>query len=264
MHARRSRVFIVVVIGFIGVATAWWAVPRAPGAYWSWRSSNPVRRGIDKAKALGCFQCHGQLGAIGLRDPGTIDGEVPPWGGGTWMMFVRDEQDIRDFILDGRLQRKKKTESSDSASSTAIRMPAYRAVVDSGDVNDLIAAYKVLAGMHLPPETSPSQQGLEIAQHWGCFSCHGPGGSGGYPNPGSFTGFIPGWYGADFADLVRDRDEFDSWLQRGEIPRLTNHPIAPYFLKRQRIRMPEYANLTPADRDALWAYIQWLADSERD
>lgn len=244
---------VVMASGFV----AWSLLPRAPGIYWTWRSSNPVRRGIEKARVLGCFQCHGELGTSGLPDPGVTGAEVPPWTGGTWMMYVKDEQDIREFILDGHLQRKKLQES-DAPAATAIRMPAYRRVVRSTDVDDLVAAYKVLAGMVRPPADSAAFKGQELARRWSCFSCHGPAGAGGYPNPASFTGFIPGWHGPDFEDLVRGRGEFDAWLKTGAIPRLTRHPIAPFFLKRQRIRMPAYANLTSEERDALWEYVQWL------
>jgi hypothetical protein len=198
------------------------------------------------------------MGTGGLPDPGVDDGEVPPWSGGAWMMYVKDEQDVREFILDGRLERRRDPESSEPRAAPAIRMPAYRGLVRAGEVDDLIAAYKVLSGMIQPPVDSAARKGQEIARGWGCFACHGAAGSGGYPNPGSFTGFIPGWYGADFEDMVQNRDEFDGWVRQGVIPRLVRHPVAPYFLKRQRIRMPAYTSLSNDELDALWEYVHWL------
>ena len=126
---------------------------------------------------------------------------------------------------------------------------------------DLVAAYKVLSGMSAPAEDSPAGRGYQTARTWGCFSCHGPGGSGGLPNPGSFTGFIPGWYGADFRDMVRGREEFTSWIRDGAIPRLTRNPLALYFMRRQRIRMPRYRSLQSDAVQDLWSYVRWLEDT---
>ena len=89
-----------------------------------------------------------------------------------------------------------------------------------------------------------------------------PGGSGGFPNPGSFAGFVPGWYGADFKDLVRDRSEFDGWVRTGTSQRLAKNRAAVYFMSRQKIGMPDYRTFTDADLDALWSYTRWLAGTE--
>jgi hypothetical protein len=113
--------------------------------------------------------------------------------------------------------------------------------------------------MSRPAAGTGAARGLEVAQRWRCFSCHGPAAAGGLSNPGSFAGFIPGWYGADFADLVRDRGEFDAWIREGQIPRLAQHPIASFFVRRQKLQMPTYKDLTAEDLDALWAYAGWLA-----
>lgn len=256
--SRKQKVLITCVVLVIIAACV---ARRAPGAYWSWRSSNPVRRGVQKARALGCFHCHGELGSAGLPDPGTPGDEVPPWTGGTWMMYVKDDADVREFILDGRRHSQ---ESGDIASSGhEIRMPAYREVISASDVDDLVAAYAVLSGMSLPAADSSARKGYELARTWNCFACHGPGGSGGLDNPRSFTGFVPGWYGADFHDLVRDRAEFDEWLTRGQSRRLAENRVAAWFFGRQRIRMPRYTSLSAAERDALWEYTRWLDPNSR-
>jgi hypothetical protein len=117
----------------------------------------------------------------------------------------------------------------------------------------------ILSEMAAPPADSPAQRGYQTAKTWGCFSCHGAGASGGLPNPGSLTGFVPGWYGDDFKDLVRGRQEFDSWIRDGGIPRLAKNPLAARFIRRQRIQMPRYRNLDPEPLDQLWAYAGWLA-----
>jgi hypothetical protein len=33
---------------------------------------------------------------------GTTEGEIPAWDGGMAMMYVKDEKEIREWILDGR------------------------------------------------------------------------------------------------------------------------------------------------------------------
>jgi len=235
--------------------------PAVVRLYWSAHSANPVRRGVARAVELGCFECHADRGSSGIPDPGLEDQEVPAWSGMVWMMYVDDEEEIREFILDG-VSRKRAASPSARAEreAAAIRMPAYRDVLRGGDLDDLTAAFLVLSGMSRPPRRTPEARGFDLAREWRCFSCHGAGGSGGLANPGSFAGFIPGWYGADFDDLVRDRGEFDAWIREGAIPRLTSGRIAPYFARRQRVQMPAYRDLTEQDLDALWAYASWLEE----
>ena len=94
----------------------------------------------------------------------------------------------------------------------------------------------------------------------GCFDCHGDMGIGGMPNPGSLKGYIPGFGGADFDELVRSDDELRGWIADGGIPRLRDDRLASYFIERQRIQMPAFKDhLEPDDVDALVAYVRWIA-----
>ena len=269
MTKRRKQVWILALAAVATILVA--LSPRVVRSYWSVRSSNPVRRGVALATELGCFSCHGELGRSGLPDPGQRDAEVPIWTGGMWMMYVESDEEIRNYILYGHRGRpnEKSPEHVDSDSHAhthdsatqgepEIHMPAYEGVVDSAALEDLVATFKVLSGMSLPPTDSPERRGYELARSWGCFSCHGPAGSGGRQNPASFAGFIPGWYGADFQDLVRNREEFDTWIREGSIPRLAENPVAAFFMRRQRVLMPRYMNLSVRDLDGLWAYVGWL------
>lgn len=224
-------------------------------AYWSAKSTNPVRRGFQRATELGCFSCHGELGRGGVADPGGVDREVPSWDGGTWMMYVENDEQIREIILEGSTPRQTMQGGAE------IAMPAYAAVLGGTDVEDLVASFKALSGMQLPESGTPARRGYDVMRKWNCDACHAPAGSGGLPNPGSFTGFIPGWYGADFEELVQDRQEFDRWIREGSTPRLSEHPIAGFFMRRQRISMPAYRNLDRSELDDLWAYSRWLAET---
>ena len=254
MKSRWLRALIVaVVVAVLLFALGPWLV----GAWWRYRSANPVRRGVQLARELGCFSCHGNLGEAGIVDPGHIEEGVPGWGGGVWMMYVESDEEIRQYILDGSLPGS----SSATRPPAAMKMPAYRDVVSATELDDLVAAFKVLAGMRKPPAGSAARRGYEQARRWDCFSCHGPAGSGGLPNPGSFTGFIPGWYGADFTDMVRNRAEFDAWIRAGAIDRLAGHFMASRYLRSQRVGMPAYEQMTTPELDELWAYTQWLHET---
>jgi mono/diheme cytochrome c family protein len=225
---------------------------------WRVRSSNPVRRGLEVATRAGCFSCHGPMGASGVPDP-SLGEEVPPWSGGVFMMYVKSDDEVREYVLDGVSRRRAQSEPAKaSRERAAIRMPAFRDTLSSREVEDVVAAFLVLSGMKRPEEGTQEARGLEVAEKYRCFSCHAPGGSGGRPNPGSFTGFVPGWYGADFRDLVRDRNEFVAWVREGKLARLSENPLARRFIRRQRLQMPGYSAMSDDDLGALWAYTSWL------
>jgi mono/diheme cytochrome c family protein len=254
----------VLIAGCVVAAIAATAALALPGArlYWRVRASNPVRRGATLSRGLGCFSCHGDLGRSGVPDPSGAGKQVPGWAGGLWMMYVKDDDEIREFILDGVSRRRAASSSAqEERRAAAISMPSYRGVVSSRDVDDLVASFGVLSGIKSPADDSPERRGYQLAESRECFSCHGPGGSGGLPNPRSFTGFVPGWYGADFRDLVRDREEFEKWVREGSIPRLAGNPIASVFMRSQRLKMPGYRGLTAAELDDLWSYVSWLGQT---
>ncbi len=248
---------VLLLLGILAVAIAA-ASPWIVAGYWRVRSDNTIRRGIARVQELGCFSCHGELGRSGIPIPGSDEG-VPQWSGSVWMMYVKNDEDIRRYIVEGSPRKAHHDHNHDTV---AVSMPAYGNVINERDLADLVATFKVLAGMVAPDRGTPARAGYNLARQWKCFSCHGPAGSGGLSNPGSLTGFIPGWYGADFRDLVRDRDEFDTWIREGAIPRLSGHPIASFFLDRQMLPMPAYRELTQDELDNLWAYAQWLKDTD--
>lgn len=259
--ARRRAALVAFFVSLAALAAASPALVRGG---WAIRASNPVRRGVRLAGELGCFSCHGPAGSAGLPDPGLGGQTVPEWGGMVWMMYVSSDDEVREYILDG-VSRKRAASASarEERARAAVRMPAYRDVLDGRDLEDLVAAFRALSGMGRPPSDSPEGRGHDLARRLGCFACHGAAASGGLPNPGSFAGFIPGWYGPDFRDLVRGREEFDAWLREGRIARLERSRLASYFTSRQKLRMPAYAGLTAGELEALWAYAGWLDRENR-
>jgi mono/diheme cytochrome c family protein len=218
-------------------------------------------RGRALAIELGCFNCHGPGGTGGVPNPGSEYENVPSFHQGTIMMFAKNDQDLREYILDGAPHSKLGTNSYEQKmSAQAMRMPAYRNVVNEDQVDDMIAYLRSVSELLYPPAGS-AEDGAELAYEMGCFSCHGAMGSGGLANPGSLKGYIPGFYGPDFAELVRDDTELRSWIEEGGIPRLNDDPLATFFIERQRIQMPAYKeHLSTEQVDELVAYIRWLAD----
>ncbi|MFQ5718213.1 MAG: c-type cytochrome [Acidobacteriota bacterium] len=257
MSRTRKRVITWALAAALVLTGAARSAPGLVRGWWAWHASNPVRRGVARAEQLGCFGCHGWQGAAGIADPGEYSRGVPAWSGDDWTIYVMDTRDVRDFILDGHTGDASSPDADQELAGT-IRMPAYRDVLSGTDLEDLVAAFTVLSGMRRPVAGSAARRGLDLAVTWDCLACHGAAGSGGLPNPGSFTGFIPGWYGPDFSDLVRSRDEFETWIRQGSIPRLSGQAVARYFLARQRISMPPYPRFTSEQIDDLWSYAAWL------
>lgn len=252
-RASRRLVALLVVLG----AAALGALP-ALRAYWWRRESNPVRRGAEIAARVGCLSCHGPHGTKGLPDPVTKD-EVPTWDGGMPMMYVHDVQEVREYVLDGVSKRRAANpKAAADRQRAAIRMPGYRDVLAPREVDDVIA-YFMAASQMAPIADETVARGRSLVRHTRCEACHGLEGSGGVRNPGSLKGYVPGWLGPDFLELVRDDRELAQWILDGRVDRLLASRLARHFLSGQRLRMPPYrAAFTPEDTAAIVAYIRWL------
>jgi mono/diheme cytochrome c family protein len=222
--------------------------------------ASAVQRGREIAARLGCFTCHGPGGRGGVPNPGSKTDEVPSFHEGTLMMYAHDDQDLREYILDGAPAKKRaRPEYQAEMAAAAIRMPAYRGFVSDAEVEELVVYLRAASDL-LEPADEPALRGAELASANGCFACHGELGGGGIPNPGSLKGYIPGFGGPDYEELVRSDDELRGWIADGGIPRLREDPVAAFFLERQRIQMPAYkAHLKPEEIDALVAYVRWIA-----
>jgi len=231
------------------------AVAAFGGARLFWRRAvvdTPVQRGAILAERMGCFGCHGPGGGQPIANPGAKGEEVPAWTGGTWMMWNRDERDLRSWIVRGR------RDHPGPDAGALIPMPAYGERLKSGEIDDLVAF--VAAASHFGAiDDERAAAGHETAYRLGCFGCHGPEGRGLVMNPGSFKGYIPPWDGADFADLVRDDAELRQWIENGVCKRLHDNPLARRFLDAQAIAMPAYRGLVSEDDlQGLAAYVKWV------
>ncbi len=223
----------------------------------------PAERGYRVAIRAGCFDCHGPDGTGGVKNPGSKDGEVPGFSGGTPMMWAKSEDELREYILDGAPARKRQDpRHKQQEEAQLLAMPAYRGSLRTRDIDDLIAYVRAVSGLVVPTDEL-ARQGQDLAYRLGCFHCHGPMGAGGSQNPGSLKGYIPGWWGADFRELVHNDNELRGWIRDGEIQRLRDHPIAKHFINWQRVSMPAFKDfITDQQLQALMRYVRWVNDGE--
>lgn len=221
------------------------------------------QRGYQVAARSGCFACHGVNGGGGVKNPGSEDGEVPGFAGGTPMMWAKSEAELREYVLDGAPARKRgDPRYRERMEAQLLAMPAYRGHLSEAEVDDLIAYVRAVSGLVVPSDPVAAR-GNELAYRFACFNCHGPMGAGGVENPGSFKGYVPGWWGKDYRDLVRNDDELRGWIVDGQIPRLGDNFVARHFLGSQRVSMPAYRDFLKEDElQALMAYVRWVHDGD--
>lgn len=213
----------------------------------------PVWKGREIALKYGCFNCHGFEGYGNVKNPGYRYSEVPSWQGETAMMFILNEEELKEWILYGKPRRLK-----DVNYGGVIKMPAYENIISENELKNLISYLKAVMGL-IKIDNDAAKAGYEVAKKSGCFGCHGPYGMGGMPNKGSFKGYIPGWDGEDFKLLVENEDELKEWILYGEINRLEKNIIAGKFLRRQVVKMPAYKDILSKDEiNYLVSYIRWL------
>ena len=262
---RRPRLWVrsehgrVRITGLVTLALLLWlALPLARRVVLRPEASQPLR-GREVALRLGCFACHGAEGRGGVGNPGSRRETIPAFTGSTLMMYVHDDAEIRQYVRDGRPDKlADDPEYRASIEAQAIRMPAYRDLATPAEIDELVAYIRQISGMIVPP-AEPAASGVDVAQRMGCFGCHGPLGMGGRDNPRSLKGYIPGFLGEDFRDLVRDDAELREWIRRGKLERIERHWIGGWFARRQQIQMPAYeGRLTDADTEALVALIHWI------
>ncbi len=262
-HSKLGPTVVLVIVALVGVGAL------AASAYVRRPRPTPAMRGLALAQTLGCFACHGPGGTGGVPNPGSEDVEVPAWDGGTSMMFVHNEQEIREWIFDGVPKRLAKSEPGGpppasgetfqeaETDSPTVDMPAFRGFISDDDLENLVAYYKAVAVFDRIPEAAKT--GFDVARRSGCFGCHGPGGRVGSVNPRSLKGYIPPWQGQDFAELVKNDAELREWILKGRIARFESNPVARFFTRRQVIHMPAYEDiLKEGEVDELAGYIDWL------
>lgn len=282
--AGRARISALTVAAIaLGGLAAWGFLARVRSPHLT-----PEQRGYALAEQLGCQGCHGPGGTGGVPNPGSSEGEIPAWVGGTAMMYIQKESEIREWIMDGKPWRLVLQDSLAARHRAAdeekhlrdsfpkpgevrlrprplegpkppLHMPAFRNVINEAQLADLIAYYKAVAAFD--PMPADVHEGYRAARSLGCFGCHGPGGLIGANNPRSFKGYIPPWRGPDFKDLVHNDKELHGWILDGGIPRLDQNRAARFFTSRQVIHMPAFRGVVAdSTLTSIVTYIHWLSD----
>jgi len=229
----------------------------AARARWQAAAGGQVQRGQRVAERMGCFGCHGPGGTGGIPDPGSKAGDVPPWVGGSWMMYNREPADVRAWILDGHPPGRR------PEAGALIEMPAFRFRMSDAELADL-TVYVLTVSQFGDPADPRATAGRDAALRFGCFGCHGPEGRGLVADPGSLKGYVPAWDGADYAELVHGDDELRQWVWQGITDRFRANPVARRFVEREAIKMPAFGkSLAPGELDALTAYIHWVRQHPR-
>jgi cytochrome c553 len=182
---------------------------------------------------------------------------VPRFGAGNAMMYAEGEEEIEEYIRYGApLAWQADPEVAERLASQRIRMPAYEGRLDDGEIADLTLWTSLVEGVSAPGGAE-AEAGRVLARKHGCLACHGEEGAGGLPNPGSLGGFIPGFLGRNFEDLVSDETEFREWVRTGTLERLEKKVWVRHFWQRQAIAMPAYGEaLDDEELAQLWTWIQ--------
>jgi len=162
-----------------------------------------ARRGRDVAEKAGCFGCHGNDGKGGFPNPRSFKGYIPPFNGDDYARLVLDEHELREWILDGSIER---FESNPLASffigRATIRMPGYRDVLTDTEIEDIITYINWLrdedrkvqsywVAPDAPVDEKRLARGAFLYEHTGCVNCHEVVGVGGLSNPNAAGGEVP-------------------------------------------------------------------------
>lgn len=252
MSRSRRLVWLLVAIVVTVLLAAPFALRRL---LWQWEQ-NPLLRGRELAQEIGCVVCHFPYRGQEIPNPGSRWATVPRFEAGNAMMYVESKREIEEFIRYGApISSLGSVETSARLAGQRIRMPAYDGRLPDDAIEQLTIWAAVVEGVDVAGDELAAH-GRQLGRELGCISCHGLEGAGGRPNPGSLGGFVPGFLGANFDDLVKDREEFDEWIGTGRLQRLSANPLVRRAWRRQAVKMPAYDDLSESDLDALWAWVE--------
>lgn len=106
------------------------------------------------------------------------------------------------------------------------------------------------------PRTTDAFRGRLAFAKYGCDGCHGPGGSGGVPNPQSRERDIPGFVGGTAMMYVESVAEIREWILDGRPARLDESPAGGNAL----VTMPAFrGRISETELNDLVAYYQAVA-----
>ena len=114
----------------------------------------PAEEGFKVAQRAGCFGCHGPSGRLDVPNIGSFVGRIPAWNGPDYPELVRDELELRQWILDGAPARIISNPMAQFFTNrAALKMPGYKGLITDVEVEHLMAYIQWLR--------DPSQPGHE-------------------------------------------------------------------------------------------------------
>jgi mono/diheme cytochrome c family protein len=99
----------------------------------------PAEEGRQVAIKFGCFNCHGPQGRGAMPNVRAFKGYIPSWDGADFPELVKNDQELRDWILDGGTSRL--TNNSMARwflERQPIKMPAYRNHMTPAELDRLV------------------------------------------------------------------------------------------------------------------------------
>jgi mono/diheme cytochrome c family protein len=121
--------------------------------------------------------------------------------------------------------------------------------------------YPIGRAWFLPPEENAEARGRRLAQDLGCFTCHGPAGRAGAPNPGSLLEAVPSFHEGTPMMFVGSDEELREYILDGAPAAKLARPSYREQMDAQAIRMPAYRDwLDERDADALVAFVRAASD----
>jgi mono/diheme cytochrome c family protein len=123
----------------------------------------------------------------------------------------------------------------------------------------LVAALALAAGAGLllvRPELTAAERGRRLAEHNGCFACHGPEGTRGVANPGRPERTVPSYQGA-LMMYAKNAEEIREWIRDGGPQSRRRSPTWRAARDQGALRMPAYGSrLSPREIDDLVTFVQ--------
>jgi mono/diheme cytochrome c family protein len=98
-----------------------------------------AREGMKVAESYGCFNCHGPQGRGTMPNARAFKGYIPSWDGADFPELAANEQEIREWILDGATKRFLANPLARFfLERQPIKMPAYRGHIGDAEVDRLV------------------------------------------------------------------------------------------------------------------------------
>jgi mono/diheme cytochrome c family protein len=114
-----------------------------------------------------------------------------------------------------------------------------------------VVAWAIVARPSLPA----AERGRRLAERWGCFTCHGPGGIRGVANHARADKTVPGFEG-DVMMYAKNDDDLREWIRDGVPKRRADSKSWQASRDRGALRMPAFGRvLSPRDVNDLVAYV---------